>query len=429
MNLFRRAVSGPIPAKVGAVSIKKKTVAAAAALALALSSGFAMSLTNAPSASAAYGDVDEAGAIDADIIADGVITNATQLSSAQTAGKDVVSGRAQIVTPKAGGQLTATYNGFEPLAATIPVYLQWIDSDGAVSPIYKATTHDLRGAAGSGGPGTYAFKLPTWKDATGKEHRFETKISQRYRVFTEAAPTNPKTGNPLKLLRAAPGGAPDAFDLGSGSGLGEFPGAIGTNGNMQRTALWFYEEPATDYMKSKNNVVEDNRGPLDNPVSHYDETSRYTFSGKVWLDRGKDRQLFTGVDGRGDPEPSPGYHVWASTLTAEGQQAYESEVNTLPESEQAVAAKKLMTEHPEYIAVTVKGPVAENGRYTLRFPEGDYVRGPGGGSQKYAYMWVTDPEGNTVTSYSTFTQPEFMEPNHNNQWTPSCDVQSGCSVA
>ena len=321
MNLFRRAVSGPIPAKVGAVSIKKKTVAAAAALALALSSGFAMSLTNAPSASAAYGDVDAAGAIDADAIANGDITNANKFSAAWTSGKDVVSGRAQIVNPHGGGQLTSTYTGYEPIPEGVPVYLQWIDTDGAVSPIYKAMTHELPGVAGTGGRGLYAFKLPKWTDAAGKEHHFVTSGRQKYRIFTDAEVTNPRTGNPLKLLRTAPGYTPNAFDKGSGSGLGDFPGANLTNGNMQRTGLWFSETPATDYMKSKN-VVEDDRGPLDNPRTHYDKTSRYTFSGNVWLETGNERQLFTGASPAFDPAPSDGYRVWASTLTREGIQAY-----------------------------------------------------------------------------------------------------------
>lgn len=94
MNLFRRAASGPVPAKVGAVSIKKKTVAAAAALALALSSGLTMSLTNAPVASAAYGDVDQAsGAIDADAIDKGTITSAIDLTNAP----GTLSGKAYII--------------------------------------------------------------------------------------------------------------------------------------------------------------------------------------------------------------------------------------------------------------------------------------------------------------------------------------------
>ena len=382
----------------------RKLLAAAGALALAL-----VGSIGANTATAALGDVDkDTGIVDADAIEAGVITNATQLSSAQTAGKDVVSGRAQIVNPLGGGQLTATYDGFQPVDTQLPVYLQWIDTDGAVSPIYKAMTHELQGAAGAGGAGMYAFKLPEWKDAAGKTHRFTTQTSQRYRVFSNAKITNPSTGNELKLLRTAPGYTPYAFGKGSGDGLGDFPGAVGT---MQRTGLWFAELPG-DYVQHAA-PMNDPKGPLANPSTHYDETALKTFSGNVWLESGNERQDISAATSTGDPVPSKGYTVWASTLTAEGIAAYKTQVDTKTEELQAAAAKQLLTEHPEYIAATVYGPIVD-GKYTLRFPEDKY-------NQEFVYMWVEDPQGNPVIGYSTFTQPEFQNPRHNLQWTPTAN--------
>ncbi|CCI83316.1 hypothetical protein [Corynebacterium otitidis] len=175
--------------------------------------------------------------IDADAIASGAITNATQLSNAaEEQGARVISGRAQIVTPKGGGQLTPTYDSFEPVPEGTTVYAQWIDKDGAVSPVYSAETHDLPGAAGSGGPGTYAFKLPVWTDADGNEHRFLAHSNQRYRIWVEPT-VNPATGNELVQLRAAGGYLPYTFASGSGEGLGEF--AL-TGSNLQRTGVWLY---------------------------------------------------------------------------------------------------------------------------------------------------------------------------------------------
>ena len=173
-------------------------------------------------------------AIDADAIASGAITNATQLSNAaEEQGARTISGRASIVTPQRGAQLSATYDVFEAAPDGATIYAQWIDKDGAVSPVYSAKTHDLAGAAGSGGPGTYAFKLPVWKDADGTEHRFKAHANQQYRVWAEPS-VNPATGNELVQLRAAGGYLPYSFAKASGEGLGEFP-LLGSN--MQRTGV------------------------------------------------------------------------------------------------------------------------------------------------------------------------------------------------
>jgi len=126
---------------------------------------------------------------DVDAIASGQVERSSNMSDSWGTGRDVVSGRASIVTPRQGGQLTSTYDGFKPVPDSVPIYLQWIDADGARSPIYRTHTHTIeQGVAGQSGPGIYAFAVPEWVDATGKKHRFKAAINQRYRVWADAAP-------------------------------------------------------------------------------------------------------------------------------------------------------------------------------------------------------------------------------------------------
>ena len=40
-------------------------------------------------------------------------------------------------------------NGLTPVPEGTPVYMQWIDKDGVVSPIYKAATKSIEKSGGS----------------------------------------------------------------------------------------------------------------------------------------------------------------------------------------------------------------------------------------------------------------------------------------
>ena len=359
------------------------------------------------------------GSYDIDAIASGQIAKARHLTDAQTRGKDVVSGRAQILTPAAGALLTSNWGGFGAMPEGTPIYFQWMDSDGAVSPVYSAKTSDTIAAEQSsaknvGGKGTYAFAVPQWVDANGKTHRFLTKKSQRYRIWVE--PTkNPATGNGLVPLRTAPGMIPFAFDKGSGGGIGEFPGAIGTNGNMTKTGVWMFEEPDADgvnYMKAKGDKLVETKG----------DGSKRTIAGKIWLETGNERQLLTGATSTGNPA-AQGYTVYASSLTPDAIQKYAQEVRSLPADQQAAATKKFLAENPNAIAGTVYGKTDNNGKYKLSFPDElfthTYTLGAMDDFQKNLYMWVEDPEGNVVPSYSTFLQPVFQPFDNVNQWRPS----------
>ncbi len=386
-----------------------------------------------------YGSVDKPGltqpklqadgSYNVDAIASGQIAKAVDLTSAQTAGKDVVSGRAQILTPKGGALLTANWGGFDSIPAGTPVYMQWMDSDGAVSPVYSTKTSDTiaeesDGKAGTvGGKGTYAFALPRWVDAAGKTHRFKTQGKQRYRIWVE--PTqNPQTGNTLVPLRTAPGMIPFAYDRGNGGGIGEFPGAVETNGNMAKTGVWMFEVPNADgvnYMKAKGDkLVEDPaHGDYNANVPGY---MTRTVSGSMWLETGNERQLFTGATSTANPA-AQGYTVFASALTPDAIQKYERDVRSLPAEKQAAATKKFLAENPDAIAGTVYGKTDKDGHYKLRFSDEMFTHektlGAADNFQKYLYMWVEDPQGNVVPSYSTYLQPVFQPYDQVNQWRPA----------
>ena len=373
------------------------------------------------------------GSYNVDAIASGQITKAHHLTNAQSQGWDVVSGRAQVLTPTGGALLSANWSGFGDMPEGTLIYMQWMDSDGAVSPVYSAKTSDTiaeeeAAVAGLtkgtvGGAGTYAFALPQWVDAKGKAHRFKTLGSQRYRIWVE--PTkNPATGNSLVPLRTAPGMIPFAFDNGMGGGIGEFPGAIGTNGNMTKTGVWMFEQPDADgvnYMKATGDkLVEDAaHGDYNAEVPGY----KRTISGNVWLETGNERQLLEGATATNDPK-AQGYTVYASALTPDAIQKYEQEVRSLPADQQAGATKKFLAENPKAIAGTVYGKTDNNGDYKLRFPDELFTNSYKDGSlmdefQANLYMWVEDKEGNVVPSYSTYLQPVFQRYDKVSQWRPS----------
>ena len=402
---------------------------------------------------------------DIDAIESGQINNGIQLSNVAGAGKDVVSGRATIVTPRQGGQLTTTYQGFKPVPDTVPIYFQWIDSDGARSPIYRTKTHTLDGP--SAGKGMYAFAVPEWIDASGKKHRFKAGMGQRYRVWADSAPHQyGPSGNPgapndpndvgtlneIVPIRTTGASFPGAFGIASGSALGEFPAAININGNIQRTGVWFYErpyepgQPGNNYMKAQgepvtltpemvgirpdSTLIEDPFGPIKYAGAHRDPVWNRTVSGKIWHEAGKNNQLFNVGDSVGDAPATgaQGYKVFASALTVEGANAYDAQVANLDPWNRAEKAKELLQEHPEYIAGTVFGAPNEKGEYTLRFPESVF---PGEGQtypkqgasadqfQRHIYVWAEDEDGNVVAAPTNYSQPEFTDPNLNTQWNPT----------
>ena len=338
-----------------------------------------------------------------DAIANGYIKSATDATNAA----NTLSGRAWLVDT---GTPATMANGLTAVPEGTPVYMQWIDTDGAVSPIYQAnTTNQLSSVDGSQvGPGAYAFDLrEPWVDANGISHTYRAIDGQYYRLWINDFTT--ANGNTATMLRQAGGFYPDTFvNSVTSSNLGQFP-LIGTN--MQRTGIFMAIVPTNDYMTTNNWIV-DNQGALTNPAT---TTSVNDFiSGKVWLESGAG-DYANSATGPNYNAPSDiagaGYQVVMSSLTAEGAKAYDAYVNSLPKDQQTAAARALLEANPQYISATVTGYTNANGDYTLRFPSGTL-------DLNHVYGYVLDPQGNLVKSYSSFTSPLFRAANANLSFTP-----------
>ncbi|TSJ70381.1 hypothetical protein FPH17_11520 [Corynebacterium godavarianum] len=405
------------------ISRRRGTSIAAAALSLALVAPFAQPIAAPNTVQAASAQLagdpapDADGAINIDAIADGTITSGTQLSAAQTVAKDVVSGRVNLMTPKNSAILSTKYDGFEGAPDGTKVYFQWKDVDGAESPIYSAETHTIDGVLGANGPGMYAFKVPTWTDANGKERQYKALTAQKFRVWSES-PDNEETGNEREIVRVAPGYTPYAYGKGSGDGLGEFPGAVGTNGNMQGTGVWLAELPTNPNNYWMGDKKPEPGLPLPNDLKVIKDDREvkgiddwYDYSGRVWLETGDERQLLTGSTGTAEPS-GIGYKVYAATLTEEGRQA-NAEIKKRPAEERALATKQMLEEHPEYVQSVRYTETDENGDYTIHVPKDEY-------HPHDTFMWVENKDGEKIVGYGQWQQPVFHSVNnYSTTWAPS----------
>ncbi|PTI37568.1 adhesin, partial [Staphylococcus succinus] len=259
------------------------------------------------------------------------------------------------------------------------------------------------------GPGTYAFDLREgWTDVNGKKHIYNATSGQYYRLWIEDYQT--EEGNTATMIRQAGGFFPGSFvNSVTSSNIGQFP-LIGTN--MQRTGIYMGIEPSNNYMTTDDTQwIHDEEGPLSNPSVSLN--ARNTISGQVWIETGAGdlANSSTGPNNNANDPEAQGYTVVMSSLTEEGATEYKNKVANLPKSERAAAAKALLTSHPEYISATVYGETDEQGRYTLRFPEGTL-------NTNYIYGYVMNPEGDVVSAYSSYTTPEFRSPNYNLSWAP-----------
>ncbi|TJX86478.1 YSIRK-type signal peptide-containing protein, partial [Staphylococcus haemolyticus] len=343
--------------------------------------------------------------IDADALANGYIKSQTDATNAA----NTLSGRAWVVDQ---GTPATMSNGLTSVPEGTPVYMQWIDKDGVVSPIYRAHTNNSLSTSGGSqvGPGAYAFDLrQAYTDANGKEHKYSATSGQYYKLWIEDYQT--KNGNTVTMLRQAGGFFPGSYvNSVTSNNIGQFP-LIGTN--MQRTGIYMGVKPSSDYMTtSKDQWIHDTQGPISNPAVN--TKAKNTVSGQVWLETGTGVDLAnsaTGPNLSGNDKVAPGYTVVMSSLTSEGIQAYKAAVDSLPESERADAARVLLSDHPEYISATVYGETDANGRYTLRFPDGTL-------NDKYMYGYVVNPNGEVQNAYSSFTSPQFRSPMANSSFVP-----------
>ncbi|MDE9789494.1 Rib/alpha-like domain-containing protein [Staphylococcus delphini] len=362
---------------------------------------FRAALANSPSGNDVVSEEDNI--IVADALANGYIKSQTDATNAA----NTLSGRAWVVDT---GTPATMSNGLTAVPEGTKVYMQWIDTDGAVSPVYQAsTTNKLSSSGGSQvGPGAYAFDLrEAWVDSNGKAHKYNATSGQYYRLWIDDYKT--ADGNTATMLRQAGGFFPGSYiNSVTGNNIGQFP-LIGTN--MQRTGVFMGVIPTNDYMTTDpSKWIQDNEGPISNPA--VTSTSEFV-SGKVWSETGSGdyANSATGPNFNSGDIAREGYQVVMSSLTSAGAQAYKAQVESLPTDQQAAAAHQLFTDHPEFISATVTGKTDASGAYTLRFPSGSL-------NKDYLYGYVLDNKGNLVKGYSSFTSPLFRSPNSNSSFAP-----------
>ncbi|MGV3065939.1 Rib/alpha-like domain-containing protein [Staphylococcus simulans] len=350
--------------------------------------------------------------IDADAIKNGYVRS----GSDELSKTNLISGRAWMADQ---GIPSVGTNGLAPVPVNTPVYLQWMDKDGSISPIYRAYTHNRnRDDSAQDGPGAYAFDLRQgWTDATGKHHVYKAFKGQKYR-FAIPDFTLPN-GNRATMLRQAGGFYPGVFvDTFTDNNMGQTP-VVGKN--IGRTGIFMAEVPVGNYMTKPKNQWITSEGNHSFPeilaIDGYN-----VVRGKVWIESsGGDRaNSATGPNynpNLGD-RVAAGYKVVLSSLTSQGAAAYRNEVQRVPVHERAAAAKRLLTEHPEYISATVVSVVDGNGVYAAKFPNGTL-------DVDHIYGFVLNTKGKLVQTYSGFTSPEFRKANQNISFAPISAPYSG----
>ena len=329
-----------------------------------------------------------AAAIDADAIASGEVKNVNDLRFATY----VVSGHSYYMdstTASFSGAPDNSTNTALPEGTT--VYLQWMDKDGFVSPIYSAVTHNVEwGIANQGGDGLWAFSLPKLKDALGQEHEFDPKMGDQFRVWVE--PFVNERGNTVEMVRQAPGmypsfSASNRLPAGSTMNINKF--------NVQNAAVFMFEQPG-NYMFNQNK-------------GEYRQTDNWV-SGTVWLESGE-ATLGTGPSFGSRDVAAEGYTVEITGLSNAGRRAINAATDGQPRSQWQNITKKILEANPGYIMGTSTAKVKADGTYSMWLP--CYT------DPASLYGVVRDPQGNIVQSYSAYTTAQFLSPNELQSVSPA----------
>ena len=348
-------------------------------------------------------------AIWADAIANGYVKSVTDLQT----NDNVLSGRAFEVSQRGN----AAGSRLPQVPAGTTVYMQWIDTDGLVSPYYAAKVSDgetLRGADAQGGPGSYAFDLrEPWIDANGVERKYEARKGQKYRLWI---PAYERDGVNYHMIRQAdplmPGAFVDTTDVGNGS-------TYYLNHNKQFTRILMGQVPQVDLMTRPRDEWQDGtiKGEDGQPVVLTGllpgKEYKNTVSGTVWKETG------LGAD-RANMATGPNYTLGSdflfsdatvvfSKLTPEGFAEYDKVVNSLPEEQRTEAAMQFLKEHPEAIAYTYYTKTNKDGQYTIQLPEGAIPDGLAS-SIDDIWMGVLDEKDNPIGGYSPWMVPQFHNP-------------------
>ncbi|MDK6814472.1 YPDG domain-containing protein, partial [Corynebacterium sp. UMB6689] len=389
---------------------RRGTTIAAAALSVAMVAPFVHPIASPQTAAVAQAQESDAPAsnanvIEADAIANGYIGSATDMTNA----KSTLSGRAYIDDGSGFGPTDA---GNLPVPEGTTVYMQWIDKDGAVSPVYSAKTSNQLSSdkTSQAGPGAYAFDLrEPWTDVHGKDHTYTASAKQYYKLWINPF-TDERNGATVVPFRQVGGFFPGAFRNSAGASQQGAWNTIGTN--MQRTSVLMQNEGDTSYMhKPKAEWVKDTEETLPNQSGNLGMKNHV--GGRVWLET-RDVRV-DGPDMTGSDVAAAGFNVVMSVLTPEGIGEYAAKVETLPLAQQQAAAKQLLEEHPEYIAETVTTKVGEDGYYSVKFSDGKLTNE----SKKYLYAHVESPDGKPMIGYSGWRLPLYQSPTANGARNPN----------
>ncbi|MCI5686533.1 MAG: Ig-like domain-containing protein [Enterococcus gallinarum] len=328
--------------------------------------------------------------INIDAIESGKVKTGGQLTNAG----NIISGWLELAPQSAVGYTPGT--GASTKLNGYTVNAQWIDTDGAVSPIYSAVTHNLAGAASNGGgDGVFAFELPTWIDETGVEHKFTYLPTSKQRLKLWLAPKQlSPDGNELITFRPVVGNTP-GFSTPTTAGAFYLAGA-----NLQRASIYVVELPSKENLEAfvgkEDTWIYDDKGPDSNPSNIVGGTNRV--SGKVWWETSKNGTTFPTSTSENfvtqtADEAKTGFRVVTSVLTPEGKAAIESTQNANNAYDKVKEQLAILKAHPEYVQETVVAPIVD-GEYTAHFTNDIDVEA--------MYQFVINGEGEIQLAYSNF---------------------------
>ena len=336
--------------------------------------------------------------INVDAIESGHVKTGGQLTNAS----QVVSGWLELAPASWTGYTPGT--GRSTKLNDYEVYLQWIDTDGAISPVYSTKSHYLEGAASNGGgDGVFAFDLPTFTDAKGTEHKFTFIPTSSQRLKMWLAPGQKSAdGSELFTFRPVVGNTP-GFSTPTTAGAFYLAGA-----NLQRASVFVGEAPPTEMIKTMVGDPRtwryDDAGPDAHPGLVGADTNRV--SGKVWWETSKAGTTFptstleSFVTQTAD-EAKNGFRVVNAVLTPEGVAALKSTRSAATAIDEVNEQLAIMKAHPEYIQEVVIAPVID-GSYTAHFSKDIDTDG--------LLQFILNPSGEIQPSYSNYPVLAYGNP-------------------
>ena len=328
--------------------------------------------------------------INIDAIESGHVKTGGQLTNAS----QVVSGWLELAPKSRVGYTPGTGNSTK--LNDYEVNLQWIDTDGAISPVYSTKSHYLEGAASNGGgDGVFAFDLPTFTDAKGTEHKFTFLPTSKQRLKLWLAPGQKSAdGSELFTFRPVVGNTP-GFSTPTTAGAFYLAGA-----NLQRASIYVGEAPTAEMIKTMVGAPStwryDDAGPDAYPGNIAGGTNRV--SGRVWWETSKLGTIFPTSAGENfvnqtADEAKTGFRVVNAMLTPEGIVALSSTRSAATAIDEVNEQLAIMKAHPEYIQEVVVAPVID-GKYTAHFSKDIDTDG--------LLQFILNPAGEIQSSYSNY---------------------------